>query len=184
MCMPIAVDRYYTRDEVLALPDDGNRYELVYGELLVSPSPALRHQLALSRLFAALFSYVEKQGLGRVLVSPADLSWGRSDVIVQPDVFVIASSHALLNSWEELRHFHLFVEVVSPSSLRNDRFTKRRLYQAMGVPLYWVIDPVHRNAEVWTPEATTAAVEHPRLTWHAAGASEPLVVDLDKLFAP
>ena len=59
MCMPAALDRYYTRDEVLAFPDDGNRYELVYGALLVSPSPVVSHQRVLGRGFNAIYVYLE-----------------------------------------------------------------------------------------------------------------------------
>ena len=184
MSMPAALDRYYTRDEVLAFPDDGNRYELVYGELLVSPSPVVSHQLVVGRLFASLHSYVERYAVGRAFMSPADLSWGREDVIVQPDVFVVSPANARASQWEAMRRFHLFVEVLSPSTARYDRFTKRRLYQEMQVPLYWLIDLARRQAEVWTPGASTPGYEERRLVWEPAGASEAFAMDLAELFAP
>jgi Uma2 family endonuclease len=184
MSMPAAVDRYYTRDEVLVLPDDGNRYELVYGELLVTPSPAVSHQLVVGRLFAALHAYVERHAVGRAFVSPADLSWGREDIIVQPDIFVLSPGDVREDRWERLRHFELFVEVLSPSTARYDRFTKRRLYQEMRVPLYWVIDIGRRRAEVWTPEATMPMYEEERVRWEPAGAGEGegFVMELAELF--
>lgn len=182
MSMPAAVDRYYTRDEVLVLPDDGNRYELVYGELLVTPSPAVSHQLVVGRLFAALHAYVERHVVGRAFVSPADLSWGREDIIVQPDIFVLSPGDVREDRWERLRHFELFVEVLSPSTARYDRFTKRRLYQEMRVPLYWVIDIGRRRAEVWTPEATMPMYEEERVRWEPAGAGEGIVMELAELF--
>ncbi len=184
MSMPAALDRYYTRNEVLDLPDDGNRYELVYGELLVTPSPALSHQLVVGRLFSALHSYVERHAVGRAFVSPADLSWGRDDVIVQPDIFVVSQSNAREDRWERLHHFELFVEVLGPSTARYDRFTKRRLYQAMQVPLYWVIDVERRRAEVWSPEATMPRYEEERLRWDPVGAEEGFVSELAELFKP
>ncbi len=74
---------YYTADMVRALPDDGNRYEVVYGELLVSPAPRLWHQEVAQRLLVALRVYLEREPVGHVLASPADISWG-PDVLVQP----------------------------------------------------------------------------------------------------
>ncbi len=184
MSMPAASDRYYTRDEVLALPDDGNRYELVHGELLVSPSPGVPHQLVVSRLIGRLFEYVERTGAGRAFVSPADISWGEPDLLLQPDVFVVAPAFARERRWEAMRHLALCIEVLSPSTARYDRFTKRRLYQERGVPLYWIIDVGARRAEVWTPASTVPSYEEVRLTWHPAEAPDSFTVDLEWLLAP
>lgn len=184
MSMPAAVDRFHTRDEVLAFPEDGNRYELVYGELLVSPSPTLLHQLVVGRIFAALHAHVERHALGRAFMSPADLSWGRNDVTVQPDVFVVSPICRSADRWETLLAFELFVEVLSPATARYDRFTKRRLYQEMGVPLYWVIDIERRRAEVWTPGASVPAYEEARLVWRPEAGGEAFELSLAALFAP
>src|SRR3989454_8538592 len=75
---------YWTAEMVRQLPDDGNRYEVVYGELLVTPAPRLNHQLLVSRLAVAIAKYLEHQPVGVMLTSPADISWGQ-DVLVQPD---------------------------------------------------------------------------------------------------
>ncbi len=80
--------RRYTVDEVLAFPSDGNRYELVRGELLVTPAPQVWHQLTLSRLFAALSRYLADHDGVELLVSPADIQWPE-EVLVQPDLFVV-----------------------------------------------------------------------------------------------
>jgi len=184
MSMPAALDRPFTRDEVLAFPDDGNRYELVYGELLVSPSPVLTHQLVVGRLHAWLFEYCRRTAYGRVFFSPADISWGRDDTTVQPDVFVVKTEQRLEHDWRKLRHFALFIECLSPSTTRQDRFTKRRLYQDMQVPVYWIVDLAARRIEVWTPSATMPAYEGERVTWQPEGASEAFTVELGELFAP
>lgn len=182
MAMPAALDRYYTRQEVLAFPDDGNRYELVHGELLVSPSPRLTHQLVVGNLYAALREYVCKNGLGYALLSPADISFGgRDDVLVQPDVFVVGAGYRGAQEWEEIRSLALVAEVLSPSTARFDRFTKRRLYQEMQVPVYWIVDPGTRQVEVWTPGAIAPAIEAERVTWHPEGAPEPLELTLGAL---
>jgi len=181
--MGMAAPTYYTAEMVRRLPDDGNRYEVVYGELLVTPSPRLLHQLVVQRLVAALDGYLRAQRVGQVLASPADISW-TEDVLVQPDVFVVDIEEARTLDWKRVRHLLLAVEVLSPSSTRADRFTKRRLYQAEGVPAYWVVDVDARAVEAWTPEATFPAVELQRVTWLPAGAREPFVLELSELFRP
>lgn len=184
MAMPVALDRYYSRHEVLAFPDDGNRYELVHGELLVSPSPRWMHQRVVVNLLAALREYVRRHALGEVLMAPADISFGGLEhVLVQPDVFVVGPEYHGAQEWDAIRHLALVAEVLSPATVRYDRFTKRRLYQEMQVPVYWIIDPAHPRAEVWTPRATAPVFEPQRLTWQPAGAPEPLVIPLDVLLA-
>jgi Uma2 family endonuclease len=78
----------------------------------------------------------------------------------------------------------LAAEVVSPSSTRADRFTKRRLYQEHDVPLYWIIDPDARVAEIWRPSDDLPVVERQRLSWHPAGAATPFTLELAELFRP
>lgn len=181
MSMPVALDRYYTREEVLAFPDDGNRYELVHGELLVSPSPRTRHQRVVFRLARKLADWIEHHALGEVLMAPADISWGGLlDMLVQPDVFVIPPPERV-REWIDVRDLSLVVEVLSPTTARYDRFTNRRLYQEMKVPLYWLVDPEHARAEVWTPDATFPVIEDHELTWHPVGAGSDFAVTLPEL---
>jgi Uma2 family endonuclease len=179
----MAAPVYYTADMVRALPDDGNRYETVHGELLVTPAPRLLHQLVLERLRGALWIYLERHRVGLLLSSPADLSWG-PDILVQPDLFVADLEEARALEWTRVRTLLLAVEVLSPSTARYDRFTKRRLYQEVGVAQYWIVDPQARSVEVWTPRDAFPATAEARLTWHPVGASEPFVLDLAEVFRP
>jgi Uma2 family endonuclease len=179
--MRMAVPTYWTAEMVRQLPDDGNRYEIVYGELLVTPAPRFDHQLLVSRLVVALAHYLEREPVGFVLTSPADISWGR-DVLVQPDVFVVSPEEARAREWSRIRSLLLVVEVLSPGTARADRFAKRRRYQEAGVPLYWVVDGDERRVEVWTPEADLPVIETVRLTWHPPGAAEVLQLELAALF--
>jgi len=181
--MGMASPTFYTAEMVRRLPDDGNRYEVVYGELLVTPSPRLLHQLVVQRLTAALDGYLRAHRVGQVLASPADISWAE-DVLVQPDVFVVELEEARTLDWDKVRHLLLAIEVLSPSSTRADRFTKRRLYQQVGVPLYWVVDADARQVEEWTVEAIFPQLARERVTWHPAGAREPFVLELAELFKP
>jgi len=182
--MPQLVEpAYWTADMVRALPDDGNRYEVVYGELLVTPAPRLWHQELVGRMLLALQLYLRDYPVARVLSSPADISWG-PDVLVQPDLFVIPVEQARTLDWKAVRDLLLVVEVLSPSTANQDRFTKRRRYQEAGVPLYWIIDGERHQAEVWTPGDLFPVLETERLTWQPAGADNPLQVGLRELFRP
>jgi Uma2 family endonuclease len=181
--MSMVAPTYYTADMVRALPDDGRRYEVVHGELLVSPAPRAWHQEVVGRLFEALRSYLRAHPVGHALMSPADISWS-DDTLVQPDVFVVDLTEARTLDWARMRTLRLAVEVLSPSSIRADRFTKRRLYQERRIPAYWVVDPDARLVEVWTPEATVPAVERERVVWQPPGAAQPLVMRLEELFRP
>lgn len=179
--MPLAPD-YHTADMVRAMPEDGRRYEVVWGELLVTPAPVSRHQRIVKRLLIALDAYCERHALGEALMSPADISWGE-DSLVQPDVFVVAPEHAK-QEWEDIRLLRLVVEVLSPSTARHDRFQKRKLYQANGVETLWLVDPERALVETWTPEQLFPVVETERVIWRPEGASEELRIELEDLFTP
>jgi Uma2 family endonuclease len=169
---------FYTAEMVRNLPDDGNRYETVYGELLVSLSPRPRHQIVQARLFGALNEYLAANPGPLVLVAPADLSFGRDDVLVQPDIYVVSADDTPLVRWEQVSRLLLAVEILSPSTARYDRFTKRRLYQEIGADEYWLVDADGGAFEIWTAEAQFPRVESGTVTWTAPDASSPLVLDV------
>ncbi len=181
--MGMAAPVYFTADMVRALPDDGNRYETVRGELLVTPAPRAWHQEVLIQLLTALRAYLEANPVGLALVSPADISWG-PDILVQPDLFVVEHEEARTLDWTRMRTHLLAVEVLSPSTSRSDRFTKRRLYQEVGVGTYWVVGPDAREVEVWTPRAAFPLVVRDALVWAPSGAAEPFTFGLERLFRP
>lgn len=181
--MGMAAPIYYTADQVRALPDDGNRYEVVHGELLLTPAPRALHQEVVRRLLVRLSLYLETEAVGHVLPAPADISWG-ADTLVQPDVFVVPLEQARTLDWSRMKRLLLVAEVLSPSSARADRFTKRIEYQRQGVPLYWVVDPEQRQVEVWTPVDTAPRLEPERLVWEPAEATQPFELDLEALFRP
>lgn len=181
--MGMAAPAYYTADMVRALPDDGNRYEVVHGELLVTPAPRLWHQEVIIRLLRALGAYLDREPVGHLLQSPADISWG-PDVLVQPDLFVAPLAQVRTLEWTQVKDLLLVIEVMSPSSERGDRFAKRRLYQEQGIPFYWVVDGDERMVEVWTPGARFPVVERERLVWHPVGSARAFTLELAELFRP
>lgn len=188
MAMPIPAGLrtqgpYYSVDILDQLPDDGNRYEVVYGELLVTPAPRWDHQELVARLFRRVDRFLERFPFGHLVMSPADVRWGR-DTGVQPDLFVVPKAVARTMDWRQIRELLLVIEVLSPSTRRADRFTKRRRYSDAGVPAYWIVDGASQAVEVWTPEAPFPVIERGRVTWAPPEAEEPLVIELAELFAP
>jgi Uma2 family endonuclease len=172
---------YYTAEMVRALPEDGNRYEVVHGELLVTPAPRLLHQRVQMRLALRIGAYLAVNPVGELLASPADLSWG-DDILVQPDLFVVRLDEANTLDWARIKHLLLAIEVLSPSSNRADRFTKRRLYQEVGIPSYWMVDADEKVVEVWTPAATFPVFQREQLTWQPEGTRDPLTISCADLF--
>ncbi len=181
--MGMAAPIYHSADMVRALPDDGNRYEVVHGELLVTPAPRPWHEELVARLLEALREYLRQEPVGHAFGSRSDISWGPY-VRVEPDVFVVPIEQARSLDWRRMRDLLLVAEVLSPSSVRGDRFTKRRLYQERRVPVYWLVDGDERLVEVWTPDIELPVVERERVTWHPAGASRAFVLELKELFRP
>ncbi len=181
--MGMALPVYYSAEMVRAMPDDGRRLETVHGELLVTPSPTAWHQVLIDRLRDQIKPFLKRHDIGYLFSAPADISWG-PDTLVQPDLFVVPPHEAKTLEWSEMRTLLLAVEVLSPSTERYDRFTKRRLYQEAGVPTYWIVDGRQRTVEVWTPAMHFPDVKRDRLIWQPGVTTASLEIDLKDLFAP
>jgi Uma2 family endonuclease len=182
MAMPALVPRYTAR-EIRDFPDDRVRYEVIRGELFVTPAPGLRHQHAVLELAVLLRDYVERHALGTVVVAPFEVEL-TEDSAVQPDVLVILADRArLLTTKRMMGAPSLAVEVISYTSKRTDRLQKRRLYQEEGVLDYWVVDPKERRVERWGPGDETPEILTERLVWRATPEVTALEIDLVALFA-
>ena len=182
MAMPaISSGRRYTVAEVLAFPADGNRYEVVHGELLVTPAPRALHQCVAGHLYRRLGDYLD--GLGRlatVWYSPADITWG-DETVVQPDVFVVPPEDVSAD-WSTYKHLLLAVEVLSPTGTRGDRVVKRRLYQAQRVGTYWIVDADRRLVEVWHPDDEAPEIVTDVLRWQVVPEAPVLEIPLKDMF--
>src|SRR5438094_61201 len=187
MAMPALVPahgvsgRRWTAREVRRLiaenPLASPRYELVDGELLVTPSPNYPHQRAVYLLIVALHSYLERNPVGRVLTSPFDVEL-EPETVTQPDLFVIPPHEARrLLTEMPARELILAAEVLSPSSGRHDRVTKKPLYQRH-VDEYWIIDLDARLFERWRPSDERPEIITKLLEWLPAGAADAFSLDL------
>ena len=173
----------WTREMVLALPDDGNRYELIDGELLVSPSPRAPHQRAVLGLVRRVDPYVRKHRIGVTGFAPSDLDL-KNQQLVQPDLFVVPLLEGGREplEWPDYGIPILVAEVISPSTARNDRGRKRRRYQQTGVAEYWIVDLDARTFERWRPRDERPEILEQRIEWRPEQAPEPLVIDLEEYF--
>jgi len=182
MGMPQHATRW-TADQVRALPDDGNRYEVVDGELLVTPAPARPHQRAAFELAKLLDRFVGALALGEVLLSPADVELDPHSM-VQPDIFVEGLVDGRLpGTWNAGAPLLLAVEILSPSTARADRTTKRRRYQRAGIPEYWIVDIDARVVERWRPGDERPEVLGESIEWRPVPGADPLAIVLPPLFA-
>lgn len=185
MGMPAQTQRHWTARAVRQLiadaPSASPRYELVDGELLVTPSPAPRHQEAVRLLLIALSAYCERQRVGHALQSPSDIELEAEDVR-QPDLFVLpmAEWRRVLRDGFPARAVTLAVEVISPSSARFDRVVKRPKYQRLASE-YWIVDLDARLIERWRNGDTRPELLVDRLEW-APGEHEPFEIDLEDFF--
>ena len=175
--MPMAAEtQVWTLEELHSLPDDGNTYELVRGELFVTPAPTPSHETIASLLARALDRYVESQHLGFVYRPHAIMRFEGSEA--EPDLMVSAR----VTNWDDAPTPILIVEIGSPSTRRRDREQKRRFYMDSGVAEYWIVDPENRTitaVRAGVPDVTARET----LVWQPAGATESLTVDVAAVFS-
>ncbi len=181
MGMPNVAQRRWSVEDVWALPDvPGTRYECVDGELLVSPAPRFSHQIAVTQLLVALDAFLHTNRIGLVVAAPSDVVLDPF-TLVQPDVHVVPLADGRPADDEPLPTPMLAIEVLSPSSARQDRYRKRPRYQRAGVEC-WLVDIGSRLVERWTPEAELPEVLEDEIVWKPDGVDEPLRIDLKALF--
>ena len=181
MSMPTLVPPY-TAAEIRRFPDDRLRFEVIRGELFVTPAPGTVHQRAVRELCTRLHHYLSGHGLGEALPAPFEVEFS-ADTAVQPDVIALVHRDRPRLTAERLYGAPaLVVEVVSYSSKRTDRLQKRRLYQDEGVPEYWVADVDARHVECWRPGRTAPELLIDELRWQPSAETPPLVIDLQPLF--
>jgi len=182
MHMPVLKRRWSVAD-LEDLPDDGNRYEIIDGELFVTSAPAWRHQEAVAAIYVMLRSYLERERIGHAYVAPADVVFSPRRA-VQPDVFVVPLVDGRRpESFEEVKRLLLAIEVLSPTTARADRVAKRMLFRDEGVAEYWIVDLDSRTIERSTPADPRPEILAERLEWLPQGAAEPFAVDLPRYFA-
>ena len=140
----------HTYEDYLNTPE-GERYELLDGELVVAPSPSMTHQRIVGRLHVVLQGYVTHAGLGELFIAPSDVVlWdGGQRNVVQPDVlFISAAREGIITDANIQGAPDLVIEILSPYTQSRDRGYKRDLYARHGVGEYWLVDPDAKRIEI------------------------------------
>jgi Uma2 family endonuclease len=136
-------------DDLRLMPDDGQRYEVIDGDLLVTPAPTTTHQAISKRIQFVLMQQVEQRGLGQVFNAPIDVIFSRTRT-VQPDLLVVRTEHAHLITERGVEVApDLVVEILSASTEHSDRERKAKLYASEGVREYWIVDAAASCIEVY-----------------------------------
>ncbi|MFZ0959913.1 MAG: Uma2 family endonuclease [Terriglobia bacterium] len=157
--MRVEVVPKLTFEQFRQLPDDGKRYELVRGEVHLTPSPTTKHQIILARLHASLEGYISRTHPGRVLFAPLDVRLS-PDTALQPDLIYVANANAAIIQEDYIRGTpDLVVEILSPSTTAHDRATKSPLYAEAGVGEMWIIDPQAKTVEILKLQGNKYLVE-------------------------
>ena len=144
------------------MPEDGNRYEAIGGELYVTPPPRVPHQEIAMHLVAALFPLLHGAGQGKLFFAPVGVEFPDTREGVQPDILFVSRERLHIIGEDWLRGApDLVIEILSPGTAARDRNVKLKLYRRHGAAEYWIVDPVGKTVEVWD---------------FAKGATEPLVV--------
>ena len=171
--------REWTLAELHRLPDDGNKYELVRGELFVTPPPTPDHETVLSRLTRILDPYAASNGLGMVYRPRSVVRFEGSEV--EPDLMIRHPYPGVGANWNDWPLPVLVVEVLSDSTRRRDLGAKRQLYLDAGIPEYWIVDVAARHIRVVrSPESEEVVADN--FAWMPKGVDGPLVVEIQAVF--
>lgn len=180
--MAMAAAKFWTLEELDSLPDDdGNRYEVIDGELFVTPAPMPRHEHVLARLAPILTPFVELHSLGVVLWGNGAVRLARSSV--QPDLMVrhMTDDDDPKLRWEDVPLPILVVEILSPSTRRRDQLQKRDFYLSRGIPEYWMVDPDNRSiSQVRAGHVDTVSSD--TITWRPPGTAAELTILVSRIF--
>lgn len=160
---------HYTWDDYLKLPDDGNRYEIIDGELFVTAAPVFGHQYTSGELFVLLRRWADEHARGIVAYAPVDVVLAH-DTIVQPDLIWISDGRLEEILGDRVTGIpDLVIEIASPSTARRDRTKKSEVYARSGGREYWIVDPRDRSVEIRTRRGS-------RFVKHARGTGDAELV--------
>jgi Uma2 family endonuclease len=172
----------WTVADLERLPDDGNRYEILHGELLVTPMPSTEHQRIAMRLSVLTVLWCRAH-TGWTVLAPGGV-YVSETTWMEPDLAVYAAPESADLSWREMPPPLLVVEILSRSTTRRDRHRKRPAYLAHGVAEVWTIDAPRRTIERWTRASEFPETHRDGITWAPDATLPPLVATADELFGP
>jgi len=138
-----------TRHDYQDMPDGPPYYQVIEGDLVMSPSPNTFHQTIALRIGSVIHQYLEKNPIGEVFVAPLDVFLGDINVF-QPDVLFVSDRRRSIITEKGIEGApDLVVETLSPSTARYDKGSKRKIYARFGVQEFWLVDPETRTIQVY-----------------------------------
>jgi Uma2 family endonuclease len=143
--------RRFTYDDLEAIPQEreGDRHEIIDGELIVTPSPIPHHQGVSANIVYALERIVREQNLGKVYTAPIDVRFTADYILIPDIVFISRDRLHVIGPKAVDASPDLVIEILSPGTRQRDLTVKRNLYARFGVPEYWVVDPIDRTVSVF-----------------------------------
>ena len=141
----------WTYEEFMTLPEGGPfRYEIIDGELYMTPSPTPRHQKISGNLFALIWTFLRSNPLGEIFSAPCDVVFSQDPLqVAEPDLVFVSKAHASIVTEKNIQGVpDLVVEILSEGTSNRDRRQKLSLYERFGVPEYWIVDPKAETAQV------------------------------------
>lgn len=146
----MVITKSWTYEDYLNIPDDGNRYEIIEGELFVTPPPITVHQYASMRVLVSLSGVIREGKLGVAYHAPYEIHLPHTNTVVQPDILFIRAENA---PKAEDPYFagvpNLLIEILSEGSKRTDIQIKFGVYEKARVPEYWIVDPKGKSVTVY-----------------------------------
>ncbi|HEX2203702.1 MAG TPA: Uma2 family endonuclease [Longimicrobium sp.] len=178
--------RRWTYEEFRALPDDGNRYEVIAGDLYMTPAPRPVHQRVAFQLGYLIETYIQEHDLGGwVIPGPVDVLLAEGDYL-EPDLVYVREDRLDTVTKRGVEGApDLVVEVLSESTAARDRGIKRQRYAWFGVPEYWVVDVDARQVEVYRlgEDPVRPRIERETLKWQPAADGPMVEISVQKLMA-
>jgi len=139
----------YTYQDYLEMPDDGKRYEIICGDLIMAPAPNTIHQKVALKIEYELLKFNDKENKGELFHAPYDVVMSDMNV-VQPDIlFVKTENLGIITDKNIDGSPDLIIEILSPSSSYYDQVQKKEMYARFGIQEYWIVDPIKQSIEIY-----------------------------------
>ena len=142
----------WTYEEFMALPEGGTfRYEIIDGDLCMTPSPSTRHQEISGKLFYLIYRFLHENPLGKIFAAPCDVVFSQDPLqVAEPDLIFVSKEHSAIITEKNIQGSpDLLVEILSPSTESSDRRVKHSLYERFGVSEYWIVDPERNTVQIF-----------------------------------
>lgn len=145
----ITSKKKYTYQDYFNLPDDGPRYELINGELVMTPAPNTMHQNIIVKMIYEIERFLQQQKIGKLFCAPTDVKFSDSNIL-QPDIFFISKERSGIITEKMINGTpDVIIEILSPGTAYYDLLEKKEIYEQSGVAEYWIVDPKKLRIDVY-----------------------------------